>query len=131
MKWFKVFHSDARYESPIEVEALDELNAQFQAYSQYPDIDSKTELRVQEFLPPIKPIFVRVHHGYITVNLIPEIAEKLGYKEGDRLPTFEDFSHVVGTQNEFIVDEWFNRTGNEKPLNRMDAFNFMVSNYSN
>ncbi|AXH78039.1 MAG: hypothetical protein [Microviridae sp.] len=131
MKWFRVLHSEIR---PYEVEAIDEKDAIFQweSHHQVNIGDLKDpHVTVEQFIKPIKPAFVRVHHGYITVNLIPEIAEKLNYKEGDRLPTFNDFMNVVDKQNEFIVDDWFNRTGNEKPINKLEAFNFMVEHFQN
>lgn len=128
MKHFRITYKVKKKDHVFECKAWDEKDAIFQFNAQHPEY--KVDF-IEEYLPPVKPLFVRVHHGFITINLIPEVAEKLGYKEGDRLATFQDFSHVVGFQNEFIVEEWFNRTGNERPENKMEAYDFMISNFSN
>lgn len=128
MNWYRILYMDAVTTKVFECQANDEKDAIFQFKSQFPNNEIEN---LEEFLPTIKPNFVRVHHGYITVNLIPEVAETLGYKEGDRLATFNDFMNVVEHQNNFIVDDWFNRTGNEKPIDKLEAFSFMVESFQN
>lgn len=123
MKWFRV---DSVGKEPLEIQANDEKDAIFQFNARYPDYQSDEALYVEEFLPPVKPIFIRVHLGFITVNLIPEIAEKLGYKEGNRFASEKAMFDAIGVQNIHVVEMWYKDQDKEMPTDFFEAAKFMV-----
>lgn len=130
MNWYRINHTNGAY---LEVQALDEEDAKFQFYAQNMDIDPDTNepLYVEQFLPHVKPIFVRVHLGFITVNLIPEIAEKLGYKEGDRFANEKAMFDAIGTQNIHIIELWYKNSNKDMPTDFFEAAKFMVESIQN
>lgn len=130
----KTFVFSYRDETPLEIEAIDGKDALFQwcsitGYDQY-SIDLN-EVMMREVKKPIQPVFVRVHLGFITVNLRPDIAKDLGYKEGDRFRDEKAMYSAIGTQNIKIVTDWYEQTGQSMPDNFAAAANFMVESLQN
>ncbi len=132
MNWYRVNSPEWGL---LEVQANDEKDALFQYRAQkdinYPTANELEQVTIEEFLPAIKPVFVRVHLGFITINLIPEIAEKLGYKEGDRFITEEDMFGAINVQNRHIVQMWYDDKGEEMPENFVEASKLMVERVLN
>lgn len=127
MNWYRVFYDG---ETPIEVQASNEKDAIFQASSRLP-LTAGELVSVEEFLPAVKPIFVRVHLGFITVNLIPEIAEKLVYKEGDRFSSEQAMFHAIAVQNIHIVEMWYKDRNENMPTDINEAAKFMIESTLN
>lgn len=131
MRNFRIVY---RNEAPVEVEANDEKGAigiwcAMTGYDQY--LIDLNEVEIEEFLPPVKPMFVRVHLGFITVNLIPDLAKELGYKEGDRFKTEVDMFAAIGTQNIRIVEMWYNERNEKMPTDFLEAAKYMVEHTVN
>lgn len=123
-----------RDETPLEIEAIDEKDALFQwcsitGHDQY-TVDLN-EVKFVEIKKPIQPAFVRVHLGFITVNLIPDLAKQLGYKEGDRFPDEPSMFAAIGTQNIFIIEDFYKQRNIPMPTDLVEAANFMVESIQN
>lgn len=130
MKWFRVHYSTETGIKTFELEATDEKDAKFQFYAQCDDI-TDGDIEIEQFIKPVQPIFARVHLGFITVNLIPEIAEKLGYKEGDRFANEKAMFDAIGTQNIHIVELWYKDRDKDMPTDFLEAAKFMVESVQN
>lgn len=126
MKNYRVFTSNGNY----DIKAIDEKDALFQVDSQY-GIAKEYVSSIREFIEPIKPAFVRVHLGFVTVNLRPDVANDLGYKEGDRFKDESSMYAAIATQNVMIVEEWYKRFDVEMPTNFAEAVEYMIKKTNN